>query len=339
MRTVVLDEPGRFRATETAPPVPPPAAGSALVRVHRVGVCGTDFHAWRGRQPFFTFPRILGHELGVEVVDVGPNDRGLQPGSRCAVEPYLNCGTCRACRLNRGNCCERLRVLGVHVDGGMREWIEVPIEKLHPSRTLDVERLALVETISVGHHAVTRAGISEGETVLVVGAGPIGLAAASSARASGGSVAIADVSQSRLAFAQRSLGFDRVVRVGDTDPAPLVREVFGALPSVVIDATGNAQSMQSAFTLAAQAGTIVFVGLVQADISFNDPEFHRRELTVLASRNALPSDFASVIRSMESGALDVGSWITHRASLEEVPAVFPQWTDTASEVVKAVVTL
>lgn len=338
MRTVVLDEPGHLRATETAPPGAP-SAGSALVRVHRVGVCGTDFHAWRGQQPFFTFPRILGHELGVEVVDIGRNERHLVPGSRCAVEPYLNCGTCRACRLNRGNCCERMRVLGVHVDGGMRELIDVPIEKLHPSRTLDVERLALVETISVGHHAVARAGIGEGETVLVVGAGPIGLAAASSARAAGGSVAIADVSQSRLAFAQRALGFDRTVPVGDTDPAPLVRDAFGGLPSVVIDATGNARSMQNAFNLVAQAGTLVFVGLVQADISFNDPEFHRRELTVLASRNALPSDFAAVIQAMESGALDVSPWITHRAALEDVPAVFPQWTDGAAGVVKAVVTV
>ena len=338
MRTVVLEEPGRLRAIDTAPPEAP-SSGSALVRVHRVGVCGTDFHAWRGRQPFFTFPRILGHELGVEVVDVGPNDRGLQAGSRCAVEPYLNCGTCRACRLNRGNCCERMRVLGVHVDGGMREVIEVPIEKLHPSRTLDVERLALVETISVGHHAVARAGIREGETVLVVGAGPIGLAAASSARAMGGSVAIADMSASRLAFAQRTLGFDRTVQTGDADPVPVVRDAFGGLPSVVIDATGSAPSMQRAFALVAQAGTLVFVGLVQADIAFNDPEFHRRELTVLASRNALPSDFASVIRSMESGGLDVGPWITHRAALEDVPAVFPEWTEAASGVVKAVVTV
>ena len=338
MRTVVLDEPGHLRATDTTPPAAP-STGSALVRVHRVGVCGTDFHAWRGRQPFFTFPRILGHELGVEVLEIGPNDRDLVAGSRCAVEPYLNCRTCRACRLGRGNCCERLRVLGVHVDGGMREVIEVPIEKLHPSRLLDVERLALVETISVGYHAVSRAGISEGETILVVGAGPIGLAAASSARAAGGSVGIADVSQPRLTFAQRALGFDRTVLVGDGDPAPLARDAFGGLPSVVIDATGNALSMQSSFALAAQAGTLVFVGLVQADISFNDPEFHRRELTVLASRNALPSDFAAVIRSMESGALDVSPWITHRADLEDVPAVFPHWTDSASGVVKAVLTL
>jgi 2-desacetyl-2-hydroxyethyl bacteriochlorophyllide A dehydrogenase len=338
MRTVVLDEPGHLRATETSPPAAP-TPGSALVRVHRVGVCGTDFHAWRGRQPFFTFPRILGHELGVEVVEIGPNDRGLAPGSRCAVEPYLNCGTCRACRLNRGNCCERMRVLGVHTDGGMRELIDVPIEKLHVSRMLDVERLALVETISVGHHAVARAGIGEGETVLIVGAGPIGLAAASSARAIGASIAIADVSPSRLTFAERTLGFERTMQVGETDPIPQIRDVFGGLPSVVIDATGNARSMQTAFSLVAQAGTLVFVGLVQAEIAFNDPEFHRRELTVLASRNALPSDFAAVIRSMESGALDVSPWITHRATLEDVPAVFPEWTDAASGVVKAIVTI
>src|SRR6187200_130629 len=177
MRTVVLEEPGRLAATSTRPPGGPPR-GAALVRVHRVGVCGTDFHAWHGRQPFFTFPRILGHELGVEVLEVGDGVTAVSPGDRCAVEPYLNCGACAACRRGRGNCCERLQVLGVHVDGGMRELLHVPADKLHRSRALNLETLALVETLSVGAHAVARGRPTPSDLVLVVGAGPIGLSVA-----------------------------------------------------------------------------------------------------------------------------------------------------------------
>src|SRR5688500_1524126 len=161
MKTIILNEPGRFSLTDTLEPRSP-APGEAMVRVHRVGVCGTDLHAYRGRQPFFTYPRILGHELGVEVVEVGENAHGIRPGDRCAVEPYLNCGTCIACRHGKTNCCVELRVLGVHTDGGMREFIAVPVNKLHRSESLSWEQLALVETLGIGAHAVERAGLGAG---------------------------------------------------------------------------------------------------------------------------------------------------------------------------------
>src|SRR4051812_45976817 len=175
MLSIVLDEPGRFRVTE-APKPPAPGAGEALVRVGRVGICGTDLHAYRGRQPFFSYPRILGHELGVEVLAVGAGVTGLEPGDRCAVEPYLDCGACLACRRGRTNCCAGLRVLGVHTDGGLRERITVPARKLHRSGRLSPEQLALVETLAVGCHAVGRAAPRADEACLVIGAGPIGLA-------------------------------------------------------------------------------------------------------------------------------------------------------------------
>ena len=141
MKTIVLDKPGDFRLTE-GPPPGTAAPGEALVRVHRVGVCGSDIHAYKGNQPFFTYPRIVGHELGVEIVSVGPNEKGLAGGDRCAVEPYLHCGRCIACRRGKTNCCVSLSVLGVHADGGMREFMTVPVAKLHPSRSLSLDRLA-----------------------------------------------------------------------------------------------------------------------------------------------------------------------------------------------------
>jgi 2-desacetyl-2-hydroxyethyl bacteriochlorophyllide A dehydrogenase len=337
MQTVILERPGVLRLDDTSPPRDP-AAGAALVRVRRIGVCGTDTHAWHGRQPFFTFPRILGHELGVEVVATGPGVTDYRPGDRCAVEPYLDCGTCAACLQGRGNCCERLQVLGVHTDGGMRELIELPAAKLHTSAALDLEQLALVETICIGAHAVERARIQAGTRLLVLGAGPIGLGVAEVARGRGAEVTLADVNAGRLAFARDSAGFTQTLLVANGGLETAVRDAFGGeLPAVVFDATGNARSMESAFGLVAHAGTLVFVGLVQAAISFHDPDLHRKELTVLASRNALPADFVRVIAAMEAGRIDVRPWITHRAALADVPTIFASWAEPASGVVKAVI--
>jgi 2-desacetyl-2-hydroxyethyl bacteriochlorophyllide A dehydrogenase len=334
MQTVVLDEPGALRlaATDAPGPLEP---GMALVRVRRVGVCGTDYHAWRGRQPFFTYPRILGHELAVEVTDVAGAVASVRPGDRCAVEPYLDCGACGACSRGRGNCCERLQVLGVHVDGGMQEWLQVPAQKLHPSTALDLDTLALVETLGIGAHAVRRGAPPPGSPALVVGAGPIGLSVAAFARAAGADVAVMDVNPARLAFCRAHLGIERTLAAAG-DSVAAVRDVFGDLPMTVFDATGHRGSMQQAFALAAHGGTVVFVGLVQDDVSFRDPEFHRRELTLLASRNALPSDVAGVIATLEAGRIDVTPWITHRAPLADVPRLLPDWaSDTA--VVKAMI--
>lgn len=336
MRTLVLEQPRSLRLTDSAAP-DDPGPGMALVRVLRAGVCGTDIHAWHGRQPYFTYPRILGHELAVEVVSTGADVSGVGPGDRCAVEPYLNCGACRPCRIGRGNCCERMQVLGVHLDGGLRERLTVPAHKLHRSARLDIESLALVEMLSVGAHAVARARPSPGDAVLVIGAGPIGLGVAASAAAGGAVVSVADVDPSRLAFCRDRAGFRSVLDLsGGADEA--VRAAHGGeLPAIVFDATGSAASMRAAFGLVAGAGTLVFVGLVRGELSFEDPDFHWRETTLLASRNALPEDFGAVMAALESGRIDVRPWITHRAGLDEGVEAFAAWTRPGSGVVKAMV--
>jgi 2-desacetyl-2-hydroxyethyl bacteriochlorophyllide A dehydrogenase len=336
MRTIVLNEPGDLRQADTDAPGLP-GVGTVLVRIRRVGVCGTDFHAWRGRQPFFTYPRVLGHELGGEVAALGPEVRTVSIGDRCAIEPYLDCGECQACRRGRRNCCERLQVLGVHVDGGMVEWLHVPARKLHPSAALDLDTLALVETLSIGAHAVRRAAPGRGAAVLVVGAGPIGLSVAAFASRAGAEVAVMDINQARLAFCRSHLGITRTLQPAGADTAANVRDALGTLPLFVFDATGNRESMEASFALPAHGGTLVFVGLVQADVSFHDPDFHRRELTLLASRNALPADFAHVLATLESGRLDVRPWITHRAALDDVPSRFPQWLSPEAGLVKAII--
>lgn len=333
MLQILLEKPGQFIAVDRPEPVL--ADGEALVRVDSIGVCGTDLHAFAGRQPFFTYPRVLGHELGVEVINPGAATGRLRIGDRCAVEPYLNCGHCVACRRGKTNCCETLKVLGVHVDGGMQPVFAVPARKLHASASLDYEQLALVETLGIGAHAVERAEIRRDDFVLVIGAGPIGLSVVQFALLSGARIAVMDVSAPRLEFCQRQFGVGYTLM--PAEGASRLREIGdGDLPTIVFDATGNAASMGATFEWAAHGGRIVFVGLFQGDVTFNDPNFHRRELTLCASRNGLSGTFRTIIGKMEGDEIDTKPWITHRFSLRDTPRAFPS-TARASGLLKAMI--
>ena len=334
MKTLILDQPGNFRLIDAPSPTDVPA-GHALVRVHRVGFCGTDWHAYHGRQPFFSYPRILGHELGVEVVSVNDPQSHLKPGDRCSVEPYLNCGVCIACRRGKGNCCVNLKVLGVHADGGMREQIVVPTGKLHRSSVLSFEQLALVETLGIGCHAVERAKPQAAENVLVLGAGPIGLSVMPFVLALGANAIVADVSETRLAFCKNQMHVTATLDARVDLIAQLQQQLDGELPTVIIDATGNPGSMAKCFDLIAHGGRIVFVGLFQGDMTFNDPNFHRRECTLMASRNALQADFTRIIRLIEEGKVDTTPWITHRSAAGSLLDVFPEWLKPDANVLKA----
>jgi 2-desacetyl-2-hydroxyethyl bacteriochlorophyllide A dehydrogenase len=337
MKSILLEAPGRLLFVDSPPPAAP-GPGEALIGIRRVGVCGTDIHAFAGNQPFFTYPRILGHELGVEVLALGPGVTQVKPGDRCSVEPYLECQRCIACRSGKPNCCSELRVLGVHCDGGMRAQMVVPARKLHPSSSLSFEQLALVETLGIGCHAVARARPQPGEFALVIGAGPIGLAVVQFATEAGAQVIVLDVSAARLDFCRRHLGVAHLVNPGLENPAAALRRITGGdLPTVVFDATGNRQSMAAAFDYPAPGGRMVFVGLFQGDVTFNDPGFHRRELTLMGSRNALPEDFRRILRLVEAKRIDTSPWITHRAALDGVVEAFPEWARPETGVVKAMI--
>jgi 2-desacetyl-2-hydroxyethyl bacteriochlorophyllide A dehydrogenase len=339
MKAIILDQPEHFRLTDVELP-PQPGRDEALVRILRVGICGTDLHAFEGKQPFFTYPRILGHELAVEVVALGPSnyDHGIFVGDRCAVEPYLNCGTCFSCRRGRQNCCINMRVLGVHLDGGMRESLIVPVRKLHRANLLPLEALALVEMFSIGAHAVNRAHLDEGENVLVIGAGPIGMGAMQFARIMGANVIAMDVNPDRLAFCARHVGVSSTVDARQDAEGQLRGILGGDLPTAVFDATGSIKSMNNAFNFVAHGGSLIYVGLAQDNITFNDPFFHAREITLFASRNALPSDFAWVIDSIGSGKVDVSAWVTHHATPEALVTDFPTWLLPSTGVIKAMLT-
>ena len=338
MEAVQLAEPGKLRLVSIAEAATP-SLHEARVRICRVGICGTDLHAFAGRQPFFEYPRILGHELGVEVLDVGSAVVDLKEGDRCAVEPYLNCERCTACRRGRPNCCESLQVLGVHVDGGLCGEITIAASKLHRSSRLEFDQLALVETLGIGANAVDRAEITASDTVLVVGAGPIGLGVAQFALARGATVYVVDRSASRRSFCDQALPVAGVL--GETpEILQQVRDLTnGDLFTAVFDATGNAQAMAESFEYVAHAGKLIFVGIVLDDIQFYDPLFHRREMTLYASRNSRPELFKEIITSIERGKIDTRPWITHRTGMAGLIDALPDYAKPDSGVVKAMVTL
>jgi len=335
MKTITLEKPGKLVISDTPKPLSV-EPGEALVRVHRVGICGTDIHAFSGTQPFFSYPRILGHELGVEVVQIADNEKNIRPGDRCSVEPYINCQSCIACRRGKPNCCANMKVIGVHLDGGMREWFIVPARKLHKANALSFEQIALVETLAIGAHAVARSAAHKDDNVLVIGAGPIGLSVIQFAKATS-RVLVMDVSESRLSFCRDRLGIPDTINAS-SDPLESIRRLTnGDMATVVIDATGNLQSMNKSLSYLANGGRLVYVGLSQGEFSLNDPEFHRRETTLLGSRNALPEDFATIINLVEKGKIDTGPWITHRASATDMVGSFGQWIAPGNGLLKGMI--
>jgi len=339
MKALQLEKPKSWLRIEIPEP-PAPGAGEALVRVQRVGICGTDLGGYLGKMPFFSYPRIPGHELGVEVIAVGTGVTNVKPGDRCSVEPYLNCEQCYSCRRGFTNCCEHNKTLGVMCDGGLTERMILPARKLHPAARLTPDQCALVETLAIGCHAVDRGNPQPGENVLIIGAGPIGLSALEFVKLSGARPIVMDISEGRLTFVHEKMGVpDTLLVQGDESAVKALATLTnGQLADVVIDATGNNQSMVRAMEFATFAGRVVYVGITQQNLEFpHAPLMHRRELTLMASRNALSRDFTRIIALIEEGKINTAPWITHHAAFDDVPDIFPSWLKPETGVIKAVV--
>ena len=337
MRAIRLEKPEHFAAVEVDEP-DKPGAGEALVEVHRVGICGTDVSGYLGKMPFFTYPVIPGHELGVQVMEVGEGVGNVREGDHCSIEPYMNCGDCYACRKGATNCCESLEVIGVHKDGGMCERFILPARKLHPSTKMTMEQLALVETLAIGCNCVNRSDTRQGDKVLVIGAGPIGMAAIEFLKVAKAEITVMDMNETRLEFCKEKLGVDHtVVFKNDNTEVDRLREVNGGdLPITVIDATGSHISMSSAFQYVSFTGQVLYVGITTQELNFKHVSIHRPELTIKASRNAVPADFSRIISLIEDGVIDTDPWLSHQASYEDFIGEFTNWLKPETGVIKAV---
>jgi 2-desacetyl-2-hydroxyethyl bacteriochlorophyllide A dehydrogenase len=337
MKVLVCTEPGKL--SYTTKEIPELQPGHTLIKIMRIGICGTDLHAFDGSQPYFTYPRILGHELAAEVV-AGDGVSEFKNGNLVTVIPYLNCGKCLACRSGKTNCCSNIQVLGVHTDGGMAEYIQVPTRLLLHSQGLSLDELALVEPLAIGAHGVRRADVKKNEYVLVIGAGPIGLGAMEVARIAGGKVIALDINSHRLAFCKDKLKVDHTINALTDDVMARLQEITGAdMPTVVIDATGNQKAINNAFQYMAHGARFVLIGLQKGEISFSHPEFHKREATLMSSRNATRDDFDLVISAMKNKLIDPGNYITHRVNFNDVATEFKSWLDPANGVIKCMVSI
>jgi 2-desacetyl-2-hydroxyethyl bacteriochlorophyllide A dehydrogenase len=334
MKALVCTTPHQF--DYTVAPMPVAGDGETLLKIERIGICGTDLHAYEGTQPYFNYPRILGHELAATIVNTNAN--GFNIGDAVTIIPYMHCGQCIACKSNKHNCCVNMQVFGVHIDGGMREFVTVPDTALVKSGGLSLDELALVEPLAIGAHAVKRANIAPNEFVLVMGAGPIGIGIAQFAKVAGAQVIMVDVNDSRLDFCKNLLDIKHTIN-------PLTQNVVDAcklitnndMPTVVMDATGNLNAINNAFAYLAHGGRYVLVGLQKEHISFSHPEFHKREATLMSSRNANTQDFNYVIDCIQKGLVNPSSLISHKVSFTEVTDHFESWLNPATGVVKAMV--
>jgi 2-desacetyl-2-hydroxyethyl bacteriochlorophyllide A dehydrogenase len=336
MKQLVCITPGELEYQQADQPTI--GAGQSLLKIKRIGICGTDLHAFEGTQPFFNYPRILGHELAAEYVD--GDAEGFKKGERVTIIPYFNCGKCIACRNGKPNCCTSIQVCGVHVDGGMREYLVVPSYSLLHGSNLSFEELALVEPLAIGAHGVRRAGVTAGEFVLVIGAGPIGLGIMEFARIAGGQVIAMDINEQRLQFCREKLQVPHTINAATGDVMKRLQEITNNdMPTVVIDATGSLKAINNAFQYMAHGARYVLVGLQKNEISFSHPEFHKREATLMSSRNATKEDFSLVMDSMQKGLVNPATYITHRVLFEEVQHDFASWLKPETGVIKAMVEL
>lgn len=337
MNVLQCVEPGELRYMEINQPMA--QAGRVILKVKRIGICGTDLHAYEGTQPYFAYPRVLGHELGCEVVDIDAST-GFTIGERVTLIPYFDCGACIACRNGLPNCCAAIQVFGVHIDGGMMEYISVPVSALLHGGNMSFDELALVEPLAIGAHGIRRAGIQPGEYVLVMGAGPIGLGIMEFARIAGAYVIAMDVNQTRLHFCKEKLHVPYTINPVEQDVVEQLKSItHGDMPTVVIDATGNQKAINSAFLYMAHGARYVLVGLQKGDLVVSHPEFHKREATLMSSRNAAKEDFDHVMNSMKNKLVDPATYITHRVAFDQVKDNFESWLNPATGVIKAMVEL
>ncbi len=335
MKTLVCTQPGQFNYISKEEPQL--TKGHAIIKIKRIGICGTDLHAFEGTQPFFEYPRILGHELAGELVAVD-DAPGFEIGEAVTIIPYFNCGHCIACRMGKPNCCSSISVCGVHEDGGMAEYLSVPSYVLFQSEGLSYDELALIEPLAIGAHGVQRASIRPGENVLVIGAGPIGLGTIEFTRIADGNVIVMDVNGSRLRFCKDNLEVRHTINgLSDDVIAQLGSFTNGEMPSVVIDCTGNLKAINRGFQYLSHGGRYVLIGLQKGEICFSHPEFHKREATLMSSRNATRADFEKVSDALKSKEIDPATFITHRVRFDEVKDEFEKWLDASNHVIKAMV--
>jgi 2-desacetyl-2-hydroxyethyl bacteriochlorophyllide A dehydrogenase len=336
MKAILLEEPGKFKNIELAT-IQAPNKNEVTLKIRQLGVCGTDLHAYNGKQPFFSYPRILGHEIAAEVVEIGADVKHLKIGDLCSVNPGINRVEDQAVRRGKTNCGTSLSLIGVHEDGAMQEYINHPADLVFPANELTLDQISLIEPLAIGSHAVERADIKPEDIVLIIGAGPIGIGTVAMALLKSAKVMVVDMNQNRLDFISQKFPSVKTILLIDKVEENLKELLYGDLPTVILDATGNKASMENCINLIAPSGTIVYIGLFIGDITFHDPLFHKKEVTLKSSRNAVAIDFEKLIRLLKAGLVNIDGLITHRVAFDSLIENWDKLYLPEEKVIKAVI--
>ena len=336
MKAIILEEPKKFKYIDINVPKPP-NTHEVTLKIKRLGVCGTDLHAYNGKQPFFSYPRILGHEIAAKVTALGEGVTHLKVGDLCAVMPYRNEIDDQSVRRGKTNCGSSLKVLGVHENGAMQEFINYPAHLVYPANGLTLDQIAMIEPLAIGSHAVERAEIQPEDIVLVVGAGPIGIGTVAMALLKAAKILVLDMNQNRLDFIRQKFPSVETIQLNGSVETTLKEMLNGDLPTVILDATGNKESMQNCMNYVASSGTIVYIGLFIGDITFHDPLFHRKEITLKSSRNAVATDFTKLIRLLKADLVNIDGFITHRVAFDSLIENWDKLYLPEEKVIKAVI--
>ena len=333
MKTLVIDSPGNFSYGEKARPIPKP--GEVLLRIKRLGFCGSDLSTFRGGNPLVTYPRIPGHEIAgvIEQVTAGvPSNYTV--GLAATVMPYTACERCPSCRQGRRNACQHNQTLGVQQEGAFTDYIVTPWEKLVLAN-LSLRELALVEPLAVGFHAVARGRVTKEDTVLVFGCGMVGLGAISAAGLDRGATVIAvDLEDSKLAVGRKA-GATHTINSRTDSLHDRLRELTnGEGPSVVIEAVGTPATFVAAVEEVAFAGRVVYIGYAKAPVSYETKLFVMKELDILGSRNSTPEDFRAVVSMLEAGRYPVDETITATVPFSESGEALRRWSENPGAVTK-----
>lgn len=335
MKAIVIDKPYEVEIRDV--PMPHVGEGEALLRVLYVGICGADVASYTGNQPFTTYPRIPGHEFSAEIIEIPENDKGLKKGDVVTCNPYFNCGKCYSCERGHVNCCTDNRTMGVQRDGAFCEYISMPVERIYPGMGLTAQELALIEPFSISRHAISRAAIRPTDSVLIVGAGPIGLFALLAAKQFAGKIAVADVLNNRLDLAM-SYGADGVVNTATEDIAKFTEEFTdGRGFDVCIEACGRPETFLMCIDEAAYAANIILIGNGKRETTFLHSIILKKELNIFGSRNAMKQDFLDNIELAASGKVDVMKMVSGVYEMDKAAEAFDALAHNKGDLAKLLI--
>lgn len=320
MKAIQITTPGEISVIEKEMPVA--KDGEALLKVLYCGICGADVASYTGNQPFTTYPRIPGHEFSAQIVEIPENDKGLKAGDIVTCNPYFNCGECYACKRGIVNACHDNQTMGVQRDGSFQEYITMPVERIIDGKGLSAKELALIEPFSISCHALSRAEVKEGDNLLIMGAGPIGLFALIRAKALGARVLIADMLSSRLELA-KEFGADAIINVKDIDLHTACAEFTNEQGfDVCVEACGAPETFLSCIDEAAHGANIILIGNGKRETHFIHSIILKKELNVFGSRNAFTKDFETLIDLVKSGKADIIKMVSGVYNIDNASEAF-----------------